>query len=94
MNGSGAHPLYKYLKQMQPVSLPESREPSQEIEWNYTKFLLDSNGIPVRRYRSRLDPLQFEGDVRLLLAGRDPTPTSCLRTLSSACDVDSILGEA
>lgn len=66
VNGAGAHPLYKYMKSVQPLSLPGSGSPSGgkgDIEWNYTKFLVDRKGQPVRRYKSIFDPLDFEGDV-------------------------------
>lgn len=75
------------------MSLPDFNTVSTgEIEWNYTKFLVGADGKPARRYRSRLDPLEFEADVRLLLAGKPPLPGSCLRKLSPECDVDGILG--
>lgn len=78
VNGPDAHPLYAYLKAQQPISFPNaagrtpaasmSRDPGA-IEWNYTKFLVDRRGIPVKRFKSAYDPLEFEGDVRLLLQG-------------------------
>lgn len=69
MNGLGAHPLYKFLKQQQPISSPKggySRRTTNAgaIEWNYTKFLINRQGKPVRRYSPSFDPLGFEGDVR------------------------------
>ena len=30
-----------------------------------------------RRYKPSLDPLDFEDDVRLLMAGREPRPAEC-----------------
>lgn len=83
VNDEGAHPLYQYLKRAFPRSSPSSRRPSVgekgRIEWNYVKFLIDRNGRPVRRYNPYFDPLKFEGDVRLLLAGKDTLlPESCL----------------
>lgn len=85
MNGDGAHPLYRFLKGKQPVSLPNSSPPPPSfgdkgrIEWNYTKFLVGRNGIPVKRFKPGFDPLQFEGDVRLLLAGKPPLPVECAK---------------
>jgi len=68
VNGLGAHPLYKYLKRQQPASSPKggySRRTNEigAIEWNYTKFLINRQGKPVRRYSPSYDPLGFEGDV-------------------------------
>ena len=52
---------------MQPDSLPRYEYSAGgelgRIEWNYTKFLIDRDGRPVRRYRPGFDPLVFEGDV-------------------------------
>ncbi len=65
VNGPSAHPLYNYLKQEQPVSVPgdvRSRG-SGTIEWNYTKFLIGRDGQPVKRYKPGFDPLEAEGDV-------------------------------
>ncbi|GIV89179.1 MAG: glutathione peroxidase [Chloroflexus sp.] len=45
VNGPNTHPLFAYLKAQQPGSSPDG-----EIKWNFTKFLVNRNGIPVRRY--------------------------------------------
>jgi len=47
VNGEKADPLYKYLK----VQLPETT--GNDIKWNFTKFLLDRKGMPVKRYDSK-----------------------------------------
>ncbi|KAG0443746.1 hypothetical protein HPB47_014574 [Ixodes persulcatus] len=44
VNGDNAHPLWKYLKEKQPGFLFNA------IKWNFTKFLVDKNGQPVKRY--------------------------------------------
>lgn len=62
VNGARAHPLYRFLKGKQPGSLPGGI-----IEWNYVKFLVARDGTPLRRYGSRTDPLEFEGDVSTAL---------------------------
>ena len=85
VNGEDAHPLYKYLKYAQPVSQPGSKGPgfgnpfgdAGAIEWNYTKFLVDRQGRPVKRYKPGFDPLEFEDDVRYLcLSWFDPAENS------------------
>ncbi|GMH34301.1 hypothetical protein BSKO_02135 [Bryopsis sp. KO-2023] len=84
VNDGGAHPLYRYLKSEFPKSSPQGRSrPSVgekgRIEWNYVKFLINRDGKPVRRYTPYFDPLKFEGDVKLLLAGKDNLlPEECL----------------
>lgn len=96
VNGDDAHPLYQFLRSVQPRSVPAtSRTPagSNRIEWNYVKFLVDRNGRPVKRFNPSYDPLEFEGDVRLLLAGKEPTPEECiLHPGRKVCNVDKILG--
>lgn len=84
VNGPGAHPLYHWLRERQPFSVPYSSRsaplPNQAggaIEWNYVKFLVDRNGQPVKRYKPAFEPLDFENDLRLVLAGHPPTPPEC-----------------
>ena len=50
VNGSGAHPLYKYLKKKLVGKL------NNNIKWNFTKFLVDKNGNPSKRFASVVDP--------------------------------------
>lgn len=96
VNGSSTHPLYRYMRSVQPTSLPRTAATVGEkgaIEWNYVKFLVNRDGVPMRRYRSIFDPLQFEGDVRLLLAKKDfLLPEDCLlESDSQKCNVDKYL---
>jgi glutathione peroxidase len=44
VNGKNAHPVFKYLKKNLPGVLGSS------IKWNFTKFLCDRNGKPIKRY--------------------------------------------
>lgn len=80
VNGPQAHPLYKYLRTAQPVSAPSGRPAGRDgaIEWNYTKFLVDREGRAIKRYGPAVDPLEFDTDVRLVLAGKAPVPGECL----------------
>lgn len=45
VNGDGAAPLYKMLKEAQP-----GEGDSAEIAWNFEKFLVDRDGNIVRRF--------------------------------------------
>jgi glutathione peroxidase len=45
VNGPAAHPLYAYLKHAQKGMLG-----SEAIKWNFTKFLIDRKGEPIRRF--------------------------------------------
>ena len=54
VNGPDAHPLYKYLKSELPGFL------SNRIKWNFTKFLIDSEGKPVKRFASATEPAKID----------------------------------
>jgi glutathione peroxidase len=45
VNGDGAAPLYRLLKEAQPGD-----GDSAEITWNFEKFLVDKQGNVVRRF--------------------------------------------
>lgn len=61
MNGSEAHPLFKYLKKELPGCM------GGWIKWNFTKFLIDNNGIGIRRYSPLETPKEIESMVEFLL---------------------------
>ncbi|MEJ2531076.1 MAG: glutathione peroxidase [Halioglobus sp.] len=63
VNGSGADPLFKHLKKEAPGALG-----SQRIKWNFTKFLVDTDGTVVKRYAPTVKPKAIEKDVSKLLA--------------------------
>lgn len=63
VNGSGAHPLYKFLQSSKPGILG-----TEAIKWNFTKFLVNKKGEPVKRYGSNVDPKDIAGDIEKLLA--------------------------
>jgi glutathione peroxidase len=44
VNGDNAHPLYKYLKKKLSGLF------GGKIKWNFTKFLVDATGKPVKRF--------------------------------------------
>jgi glutathione peroxidase len=61
VNGDNAHPVYKYLKNKLPGFL------GRKIKWNFTKFLIDKNGIPVKRFSPATKPEQLVKDIEKLL---------------------------
>ncbi|HET6611277.1 MAG TPA: glutathione peroxidase [Kofleriaceae bacterium] len=63
VNGSGAHPLYKYLKSAKPGLLG-----TEAIKWNFTKFLVGKDGEPVARFGPRQEPASLEGEIEKHLA--------------------------
>ena len=54
VNGDGAHPIYKYLKKELPGFL------GGRIKWNFTKFLVDANGKPVKRFAPTSSPEKID----------------------------------
>jgi glutathione peroxidase-family protein len=61
VNGENAHPLYKFLKAKQHGIFGEF------IKWNFSKFLVDRNGLPVNRYAPTTAPKDIEKDIIELL---------------------------
>ena len=63
VNGTAAHPLYKWLTAEKPGILG-----TRAIKWNFTKFLVDRNGQVIRRYGSWTKPQNIAADIEKLLA--------------------------
>ena len=61
VNGADAHPLFGWLRSEKGGVLNDA------IKWNFTKFLIDREGRPVRRYAPTVDPAAIEADIRKLL---------------------------
>lgn len=61
VNGENAHPLYKYLKSNAKGLF------SNEIKWNFTKFLIDSEGNIVDRFAPTTTPNKIRKDIEKLL---------------------------
>lgn len=64
VKGGDKHPLYRYLTEESPFP--------GEVEWNFQKYLIDSNGTVVARYHHRTKPTSDEivRDIEDTLAGR------------------------
>ena len=58
VNGANAHPLYKYLKSEKPGILG-----TEAIKWNFTKFLVGSDGTILKRYAPSDKPEAIEADL-------------------------------
>lgn len=61
VNGENAHPLFKYLTSEAKGLL------NNKIKWNFTKFLIDSEGNVVKRYAPTVTPSKIENDIKRLL---------------------------
>lgn len=68
VNGSGAHPLFRWLKAEQGGTLVDA------IKWNFTKFLVDRNGHAIARYSPGDPPFGFE-DAIVAALDQAPLPT-------------------
>lgn len=62
VNGSGAHPLYRFLKGEAKGVLG-----TEAIKWNFTKFLIDREGRVAARYAPTVVPDALEKDIEKLL---------------------------
>eukprot|EP00607_Mallomonas_marina_P009916 CAMPEP_0182420910 /NCGR_PEP_ID=MMETSP1167-20130531/6024_1 /TAXON_ID=2988 /ORGANISM="Mallomonas Sp, Strain CCMP3275" /LENGTH=189 /DNA_ID=CAMNT_0024597485 /DNA_START=245 /DNA_END=811 /DNA_ORIENTATION=- len=65
VNGMQEHPLYNTLKKYdgEIVGSPDIAK----VSWNFEKFLLDSRGVPVRRYKPGIRPGMLDKDISELL---------------------------
>lgn len=51
VKGAHQHPLYALLTQ-----IPDDQGKAGNVAWNFEKFLIGRDGIPVRRFRSKVVP--------------------------------------
>ena len=58
VNGSDAHPLFKFLKSERKGLLG-----SESIKWNFTKFLVGADGSVLKRYAPTDTPESIDADL-------------------------------
>jgi glutathione peroxidase len=58
VNGKNAHPLFVYLKAELPGLI------GQNVKWNFTKFLVDANGKPTKRFSPITSPKAIDRYLR------------------------------
>jgi glutathione peroxidase len=63
VNGSGAHPLWQWLKGEKPGLLG-----TEAIKWNFTKFLIGRDGQVIKRYAPQDEPEKLAKDIEAALA--------------------------
>ncbi|MFN5444341.1 MAG: glutathione peroxidase [Crocinitomicaceae bacterium] len=61
VNGDQAHPIYVYLKKALPGIL------GSRIKWNFTKFLINGQGTPIKRFAPTTTPESIEKYLKVLL---------------------------
>lgn len=62
VNGEGTHPLFHFLKEGLPGFMG-----TKAIKWNFTKFLVNRQGVPVERYAPQTKPEDISADIEKLL---------------------------
>ena len=78
VNGENAHPVYRYLRDEAPADekfdeagalQSEDRDmvESSDIQWNFTKFLIDREGNVAHRFAPTVTPKEIEGVIEELL---------------------------
>ena len=83
VNGENESPLYTFLKSALPTEevkgfknkvamkaiakISATAKKPSDIQWNFTKFLVDREGNPVKRYDTTCTPDQMEEDILALL---------------------------
>ncbi|KAL0370542.1 UNVERIFIED_CONTAM: putative glutathione peroxidase 4 [Sesamum angustifolium] len=61
VNGADTAPVYKFLKSSKGGIFGSG------IKWNFTKFLVDKEGVVLKRYGSTTSPLAIEDDIKKAL---------------------------
>tara|TARA_B100000949_G_C14273977_1_gene448717 strand:- start:948 stop:1442 length:495 start_codon:yes stop_codon:yes gene_type:complete len=62
VNGRNAHPIFKFLTSELPGGLFGKR-----IKWNFTKFVIDKNGTPRKRFGPATRPEKMQGFIEKIL---------------------------
>jgi glutathione peroxidase len=80
-----AEPLFPFLCQKVSGSGLLSMVAGIGLKWNFTKFLCDKDGVPVKRFEPTTNPLDFEDDiVSLLLPANDSAPAPAASSAATA----------
>ena len=62
VNGDNTSPIYEFLKKDHP-----GESGSENIEWNFTKFLIGKNGKIVKRFGPKSEPSEIKSDIERLI---------------------------
>jgi glutathione peroxidase len=77
VNGPEAHPLYQYLRSQAPgdfgpqygdfyqaiMKIRPDAEGTDEVKWNFTKFLIGRDGEVIKRYEPPVLPADIKADL-------------------------------
>ncbi len=61
VNGADAHPIFQYLQEKCRGLI------NSKIKWNFTKFLINAEGKPVKRFAPQTEPAKLESFIKELL---------------------------
>jgi glutathione peroxidase len=61
VNGENTHPVFKFLKSKLGGLF------GSKIKWNFTKFVIDKHGNPVKRFSPTVKPEKMESTIKKLL---------------------------
>jgi glutathione peroxidase len=64
VNGDNTCELYKILKSEQPAE-----DGSEDLPWNFTKFLVDKNGCVMKRFNPQITPEEIKEELHSLISG-------------------------
>ncbi len=81
VNGPGADPLYQYLRTQAPgdfgprygdfyqaiSKIRPGSDGTDEIKWNFTKFLIGRDGTVIKRYEPPVPPADIKADLESYL---------------------------
>ena len=83
VNGANAEPVFEYLKTQAPTeeykglkakasakmfkTISKSVEKDSDIQWNFTKFLVNRDGTVIKRYAPTTEPVDIEKDIESML---------------------------
>ena len=83
VNGENADPIFIYLKAQAPAEeykglkakaakalfkkISDSAKTESDIQWNFTKFLISSDGKTIQRFAPTAEPKDFEKEIVALL---------------------------
>lgn len=59
--GANAHPVFKFLQENLPLT--GGQEEAWEPKWNFSKWLVNKQGLPVKHYDSEFDAAVLEQDI-------------------------------
>lgn len=64
VNGSNTNPVFQFLKKERTGTF------GSRIKWNFTKFLIDRNGKPVKRFAPFTKPEKMEEDIKNVIGSK------------------------